>query len=82
MSSILSKFLLIYKYMNEKFSTRLKELRMELNISQQSLAKEIGVTQKAIDFWEKDINEPKASYIIKLAKFFKVSTDYLLGIEN
>ncbi len=51
-------------------------------MSQQSLAKEIGVTQKAIDLWEKDINEPKASYIIKLAKFFKVSTDYLLGLEN
>ncbi len=68
--------------MYEKFSNRLKELRNELNLSQQSLAKAIGVTQKAIDFWEKDINEPKVSYIIKLAKFFKVSTDYLLGIEN
>lgn len=68
--------------MNEKFSNRLKELRMELNLSQQALAKTIGVTQKAIDFWEKDVNEPKASYIIKLAKFFNVSSDYLLGIEN
>ena len=55
---------------------------MEFNLSQQSLAKGIGVTQKAIDFWEKDINEPKASYIVKLAKYFKVSADYLLGIEN
>ena len=68
--------------MDEKFSTRLKELRTELNLSQQSLAKAIGVTQKAIDFWEKDINEPKASYIIKLAKFFNVSTDYLLGLTK
>ena len=68
--------------MDEKFSNRLKELRIELNLSQQGLAKAIGVTQKAIDFWEKDINEPKASYIIKLAKFFNVSSDYLLGIEN
>ena len=49
---------------------------------QQSLAKEIGVTHKAIDFWEKDINESKVSYIIKLAKFFNVTADYLLGIEN
>ena len=68
--------------MNDTFSNRLKELRVELNISQQCLAKEIGVTQKAIDFWEKGINEPKASYIIKLAKFFKVSSDYLLCLEN
>lgn len=67
--------------MDENFSTRLKELRIEKNISQQKLANIIGVTQKAIDFWEKNINEPKASYIIKLAKFFNVTTDYLLGIE-
>ena len=67
--------------MKDNFQTRLKELRIEQNLSQQKLAEQIGVTQKAIDFWEKGINEPKASYIIKLAKFFCVSTDYLLGIE-
>ena len=67
--------------MNENFQTRLKELRIEKNFSQKKLAEQIGVTQKAIDFWEKGINEPKASYIIKLAKFFGVTTDYLLGLE-
>lgn len=67
--------------MKDNFQTRLKELRIEQNLSQQKLAEQIGVTQKAIDFWEKGINEPKASYIIKLAKFFSVTTDYLLGIE-
>jgi len=63
-------------------SKRIKELRISLNLSQQKLAQEIGVTQKAIDFWEKGINEPKASYILNLAKFFGVSCDYLLGNEN
>ena len=67
--------------MSENFQTRLKELRIEKKLSQQKLAQQIGVTQKAIDFWEKGINEPKASYIIKLATFFGVSADYLLGIE-
>ena len=61
---------------------KLKELRNDLNLSQQALAKEIGVSQKAIDFWEKGINEPKATYIIRLALFFKVTTDYLLGLED
>lgn len=65
-----------------EFKDILKELRMENNISQQTLAKTVGVTQKAIDFWEKGINEPKASYIIALAKYFKVSTDYILGVGN
>ena len=68
--------------MQNKFSSNLFLLRKEKGISQQALAKEIGVTQKAIDFWEKDINEPKASYIVKLANFFVVSADYLLGIED
>ena len=63
-------------------ANRIKELRQEKNLSQQSLAKEINVSQKAIDFWEKGINEPKASYIIQLAKYFNVSTDYLLGLTE
>lgn len=66
----------------ENFATRLKSLRDELKLSQAKLAKEIGATQKAVDFWEKNINEPKASYIISLARFFGVSTDYLLGVED
>ncbi len=53
-----------------------------MGISQQELAKRVGVSQKAIDFWEKGINEPKASYIISLAKVFNVSADFLLGLET
>ncbi len=56
----------------------IKELRKEKNLSQKELAKNLGVSQKAIDFWERGINEPKASYIIKLADFFDVSADFLL----
>ena len=65
-----------------KFCERLKDLRVENNLSQMQLAKAIGVTQKAIDFWEKEINEPKMTYIILLAKYFKVSTDYLLCLTD
>ena len=66
----------------ENISKRIYELRKEKGISQKALAMEIGATQKAIDFWEKGINEPKACYIISLANYFHVSADYLLGIEN
>lgn len=58
---------------------RIKELRKEKNISQKALGKAIGVSQKAIDYWERGVNEPKASYIVAMADFFGVSTDYLLG---
>ena len=53
-----------------------------MKLSQSELAKQIGSTQKAVDFWEKGTNEPKATYIINLANFFGVSTDYLLGVED
>ncbi len=65
-----------------KINDNIFELRTALGISQSKLAKEIGVSQKAIDYWERNINEPKASYIIKLAQFFNVSTDYLLGVSD
>ena len=78
----LKKKTTIIKLMKTEFSKRLYDLRTEKNLTQSQLAKHIQVTQKAIDFWEKSINEPKASYVIKLAKFFYVTTDYLLGLEN
>ncbi len=59
----------------------IKELRIEKDLSQQKLAEAIGVSQKAIDYWERGINEPKASYITRLADFFEVSADFLLGRE-
>lgn len=68
--------------MEIKISFRIYELRKQANLSQHELARKIGASQKAIDFWEKGINEPKATYIISLAKFFGVSTDYLLGLED
>lgn len=62
-----------------KIGEIIKELRTERGLSQAALAKEIGVSQKAVDYWERGINEPKASYIIALAEFFGVSSDELLG---
>lgn len=62
--------------------SRIFELRKQENLTQSALAKIIGVSQKAIDFWEKGVNEPKASYIINLALAFNVSADYLLCIDE
>ncbi|MDY5726283.1 MAG: helix-turn-helix transcriptional regulator [Eubacteriales bacterium] len=61
---------------------RIKELRKEKNFSQSQLARRIGVSQKAVDYWELGTNEPKASYIVKLAELFEVSADFLLGIDD
>ena len=65
-----------------KIAELIYELRAEMKISQQTLADEIGVSRRAITFWESGINEPKATYIARLSKFFGVSADYLLGLEE
>ena len=54
---------------------KIKELRIEKGLSQMQLGKMIGVSQKAVDYWERNINEPKASYIIALVKTFELSFD-------
>ena len=65
-----------------KIGDRIKELRKEKNFSQSQPARRIGVSQKAVDYWELGTNEPKASYIVKLAELFEVSADFLLGIDD
>ncbi len=54
---------------------KIKELRTEKGLSQLGLAKTIGVSQKAIDYWERNVNEPKSSYIISLVKTFNITFD-------
>ena len=68
--------------MKTTIGKQIYQLRTERNISQAKLATHIGVTQKAVDFWEKGINEPKASFIVALCEFFGVSADFILGMED
>ena len=59
------------------------ELRARNNkMSQAKLAEEIGVDASAIYRWEKDITTISASNLKKLALYFNVSADDLLGIGN
>lgn len=61
---------------------RLKELRDEKKLSQEEVAKAIGTSQTNIGRWEKGLNEPSSGFVIKLANYFEVSIDYLLGRED
>lgn len=60
----------------------IKQLRKDSNISRKKLAENIGVNVRTISYWESGSNEPKASYVYKLAIYFGVSADYLLGLED
>ena len=68
--------------MYEYFFERLKELRIEKAVGQIELAKAINVSKGIISLWENGLREPKLSNLIALAKFFEVSLDYLVGLEN
>ncbi|MDE7265035.1 MAG: helix-turn-helix domain-containing protein [Clostridia bacterium] len=65
-----------------KFLTKLKELRTEKELSQKQLANATGISQSAIARWELNQVEADASDIITLAKFFGVTTDYILGLTD
>lgn len=65
-----------------KFAERLKELREENQLSQRTLAKELGVSQAAIARWENNLQTPNIDIAIIVAKYFNVTTDYLLGLED
>ena len=61
------------------FKERLKQLRKELGLTQEEFAEKIGYTRTAVSAWEIGRNEPSNNDTIKLADFFGVSIDYLLG---
>lgn len=66
----------------EKFGERLKNLRLENNLGQIQLAKELDVGKSIISLWEQGKCEPTLSKLVVIAKFFGVSIDYLAGLED
>ncbi len=60
----------------------LKDLRKENNLTQAQLAKAIGTNLRTVIRWESGQSEPSANYIIKLSKFFQISSDFILGLED
>ena len=66
----------------EIFAKRIAELSKDKGLSQSQLSKEIGISQAAIAFWEAGERIPGALALITISKYFKVSADYLLGLED
>lgn len=63
-------------------NSRIKELRNNYNISQVELGKKLGVTKQTISNWENDNIQPSIDMLLKIANFFHVKTDYLLGLDH
>lgn len=67
---------------SEILGTRISTLRKQLNLFQHDLADKLGVSKSLIAMWEVGKRDPGSEMLVTIANFFKVSTDYLLGITN
>ena len=61
---------------------RLKELRLERNLTQKQLAELLGTTNSAVCDWERGRTQPDLQMLVCLARVLEVTIGYLLGIEN
>lgn len=61
---------------------RIGEMRAAFGWSQVELAKRLGVAKQTVSNWENDNIQPSIEMLVRLAKLFNVSTDYLLGLDS
>ena len=64
------------------FGVKLKELRIEKGLSQRKLGEILGFCNQTVSFWETGSREPDLDALVKIAHYFNVSVDYLLGRED
>ena len=62
-----------------KFKERLRELRTEKGISRKQLANDLFISERLISYWENGERECSFDMLIKIARYFNVSIDFLLG---
>lgn len=67
--------------MDNRFSNNFKELRKLQELTQEQVAEMLGVTSQAISKWECGTSYPDIEMLPIIANIFKVSTDYLLGVD-
>lgn len=64
------------------YQIRLKELRTDKDVSQETIASYLGIKQTVYSRYETGKNDMKIEQLIKLAKYYGVSTDYILGLPK
>lgn len=67
---------------NSKFSERVRREREKLSLTQEALAKELGVQKTRVCMWETNGVVPRQDVLLKLCGLFGVSADYLLGNDG
>ena len=63
-------------------SKRIKQLRLSFNLNQVEFANKLSITKQTVSNWENNNIMPSIDMLIKIADFFGVTTDYLLGRDE
>ena len=66
----------------DNYYPRLKDLREDRDLSQAQVAEHLGMKQPQYSRYERGYRDIPTDILIKLAKFYKTSTDYILGLTN
>ncbi len=61
---------------------RINELRLAFGWNQVQLAEKLNISKQTVSNWENDNIQPSIEMLVRIAKLFHVSTDYLLGLDN
>lgn len=69
-------------FCKETLAARLECMRKRKNISLAALAKEVGVTPQSLSLYENADRTPNTEVLYKLAQYFNVSSDYLIGLTD
>ena len=64
------------------YTQRLEDLRKDRDLTQEQVAKMLGLKREQYRRYETGINEIKAGFIMKVCRFYNVSADYLLGLTD
>ena len=68
--------------MREDIADKIKALRESRGMTQAELARQLGITRSGVNAWEMGLSVPSTQYVVALALFFNVSSDFLLGIDS
>jgi len=66
----------------DKFSQVIKKLRKEKGLTQQELANIVGITATGVSYWESGNAVPNTETLNKLANYFGVTINFLLGVKD
>ncbi len=61
------------------FGEMLRKLRQDAGLTQKQLADRLGISKSTVSFYEQSIRSPSSDVLLRIARVFHISTDYLLG---